>query len=335
MRVDSASLSEVQLLAAVGTRGVRVSVWQLKRWRSAGLIVPPKRVHVRGRRGSASYYPPEAVDQVVAVARGLEHERVLAHLLIDRWWDGHWVDRNLLRTALADVPAGLASEISRLRDETGDPVAAAEMLVDQIRQSHHADPFYRLLRNRLGPDWDHMLAAISTLMHLAFGHDPPWENTGGGPGDEPSPTQLLERALGVERAQTDTLPGGDRLLPTSINTAAEMTTLASTRAFDLEHTAATLRASTDEDLELARTDARMYEQLGVIAAAAEIMFGPDTAGLATIRELCAGGARWRAQLVSMALLLRRLVPAGRFEELKPAIAGAAVDAQVVIDAREQ
>lgn len=316
-------LTEQQLLAEARRKGVTVSPRQLKRWRLAGLVQKPKRSPRRGVAGSSSSYPPGALDQLVAVATKHAQERRLKRLIVDLWWDGHWVDRDALRRALADAHSKLLHEVEELRHNAPDAVTAAEDLVERITASHHSDPLFSHVRRRLKGDNDALLSVFSTLTHYAFGEEPPWENTYGGPGGEASPRETFEQAIGVTRAQSDQLPGGNPLLPKTLDTPAEMNRLAGARAFDMSGLAELVTEATDDDLDRARDDGRMLEGLGTVASAGEELLGRDFAGFATLKQLAPDGAVSREQLVSMSLVMRRVVPSERFEELRPAVANAA------------
>jgi DNA polymerase-3 subunit epsilon len=324
------AVTALELLAAAAAHHVDVTARQLKRWRTAGLVQQPTRRYGAGRAGSQSVYPAEAVEQLVLVARTLEGDRNLTHALINLWWDGHWVEPTALRRTLAGVFEEMAADIERLLTQSADPLDAAEALVDDLKQSHHPDPLFSLMRRRLGRNWDDMIAVISTLMQLAAGEEPPWYDGEGGPGGEPSLAKLFERAVGVERAQSDELPEGRRLLPDEIETPAEMQTLALAGAFDPRQMASRITTATQDELELARSDGHMLERLCIIASAAEAMGGRDTGGLGTLSQFAAGAPGQRAQLTSMALVLRQLLPAELLAEHTEAAAGAIGPARNVL-----
>lgn len=91
------------LLRAVRSVGLRVTTYQLLRWRNVGLLPPPKKVgHGRGR-GTTVHYPPIAALQAVALAGALKERRNLDEAGWAIWVFGFPVTRFARRLLLEEL----------------------------------------------------------------------------------------------------------------------------------------------------------------------------------------------------------------------------------------
>src|SRR5439155_6794105 len=96
-------LTERELLEVARQHRYELTPRVLKRWRMEGLIPRPRQIHALGKRGSGSLYPPESVDQLLAVCELRDRERRFDELRFRLWWEGRWVEAEALRRSLLNL----------------------------------------------------------------------------------------------------------------------------------------------------------------------------------------------------------------------------------------
>jgi len=288
-------LTEKQLLAAARRQGCKVSPDQLKRWRRAELLPRPDQTHSVGQRGSEATYPPGTLTQLLTVCELRTRFKKLDRIRFELWWSGHYEGGTApIRAFLAAELEPPLAELRELRDRFGDPVEAAEAAVaGPISNLRH--PGLRAMRRRVKDD-ENLRSVMYALLLDLFGGEVPWDHdTRAGLAVlldlfgasvisevgalEPSLRDLAERASGFERAKTDELDSGTTLFPADANFVDTIRTLFSQRLFDLDDPGWAIRKATDEELETARTRARLVTGLSRFARLVATGHGRDYAGL--------------------------------------------------------
>jgi hypothetical protein len=151
-RAQTTSRADKQLIAALARREIQVSDTQLERWRQAGLLQTPVR-HGRGRgRGSTSVYPAEAVDQAAELAGLVRRGRPVERVALMLFGRGRWVRDDALRDAYRHELESLANGFEA-RSLPGDPLASAEVIVDELDKLTKRDKRFKQWRRRLDHNW--------------------------------------------------------------------------------------------------------------------------------------------------------------------------------------
>jgi hypothetical protein len=89
-----------ELIIYAKTQGFKVSERQIERLHKADCLPRPQRMHIRGVRGSRSYYPVGTAAQLIAACRLSNHERSLKRIRFQLWLDGYLVPLKPLRGSL-------------------------------------------------------------------------------------------------------------------------------------------------------------------------------------------------------------------------------------------
>jgi hypothetical protein len=123
-------ITEAAMLATVERAGETPPTSdQLKRWRRAGLLPRPHLEHRAGVRGSQSWYPGWAAEQLLAILRLHGSNHRLGELGAALWWEGRWVDPQMLRKALIAPLERFSSEAEKARGGQRDPHEAADAIL--------------------------------------------------------------------------------------------------------------------------------------------------------------------------------------------------------------
>jgi len=279
-------IDEHTLLRRAAEAGALVTADQLKRWRRAGLIQRPRQEHARGRRGSRSWYPPETVAQLVAVAGLHATMHRLNDLVVAVWWAGHWVQRGA-RPAFRPVRGGGRD---RARHEPARSLAGARADATALA------------------GWARRLRELLWLFCvLGLGGEHEWEpDEEDADGDAPALETLLEQAAGLDRAKREGLAGNEPWLPDGVRARDAVLELRDAGAFELEDFARPVRDATDAQLDQAREDARLFsEPLATIGQVIESLVGQDVAGIGSLAALAVQDASDRAGMIRTMLVLRR------------------------------
>jgi hypothetical protein len=310
-------LNENSLLAHAAKAGCSVSADQLKRWRLAGLVQRPRQGHPSGIRGSQSWYPPEALEQLITVARLHQEMRLLSHLLVALWWDGRYVDMDALRAELVRWLDRLSAEAQALRDAHPDPHEAADELV-RSAPLRNLSPLLSLMVRRLPHGRRDLREVLWLFGMVGFGlnYEPEPDNEHDG---APLLETLLAKAIGIDRAQRDRLFDGEPWLPPDVTALETVRELAGAGAFDLTDFARPVREACDADLQQARDDAHAFERLAVIGEGLQRVLGNDVAGIGSWTTMVARNPLGRAAMVRMMLVLRRVAGDDAVEQVRAVV----------------
>jgi hypothetical protein len=310
-------ISLAQLRALLAAQDVRLSDSELKRLRANGLV-PAQQVHIEGERGSRSLYPSWAAQQIELVKRLGQGERRFRQLrILVRWHDG-WVDRHKLRKSLIEMVEGFSTEVRRLAEGVHDDLAAVDNVAGALTSKPAHSRALRLLRHRL--DRQNLGRLAFALAALGLGVELEWDNDDPETG-EPSLRSILERAVGIERARQDAIAGVPPLLTPQTSTESILAELQAAGSFDARDTARAFREADDETIQRGFADAQVLASLVPFAQAAQIVYGKDAGGLASLEALIDGemDTLGITLLVRQAILLRHLTSAETWELFKESL----------------
>jgi hypothetical protein len=304
--MTDALLTEAQLLAQVERSGYAVTPHRLKRLRAVGLMPRPAVRH-GVVRGSRSFYPGWAADQLVAVCRVQKRERRFDELRVLVWWEGDWVDPSALREAMSELLAPLARELAQYAEL--DPYDAADELSSELAGGRSRSATGSLLRSRVR-DAEDRRSMMSTIALLVFGGDPAWDIGPAADDREESLGALFERASGIDRARDDEISDDGPWLLAHDEVADMLEPLRDAGFFDMIEPGRVLGDASDIALEQAREDVRFIMQpLGIVARVIEAQRGMDIGGLGSLRALAddATDPAWLVWLVRSLLIIRQVV----------------------------
>lgn len=317
--MTDARLTEPQLLAQVERSGCVVTSHRLKRLRAVGLMPRPLVRH-GGVRGSRSFYPAWAADQLVIVCRVQERERRFDELRVLVWWEGGWVESSRLRAAMRELLAPMARELAPYAHL--DPYDAADELSSQLARGRSRSATGKLLRHRLRNAEDRR-SMMSMIALLIFGGDPGWDVGPAGDDRDESLGALFERASGIDRARDDALGDDGPWLLAHDEVAEMLEPLQAAGFFDMIEPRRAIEEASDAALEQAREDVRLIMQpLGMVARAIEAQRGSDIGGLGSLRALAddATDAAWLVWLMRSLLIIRQVLGDERLEAVRAELA---------------
>jgi hypothetical protein len=310
-------VTDADLIRLAARHGRELTPRILKRWRMEGVLQRPRQVHVEGRRGSSSLYPPETVRQVESIlALG---ERRFDELRFRLWWDGWWVAAERLLSTLETLLEEALAELRSLRAQHGSPEDAAEAVVLELRKSSSRNPILRLIRWQIqGTTYD-LEAVVFAMVLLALGETPVWESPNVGLEDpEPDTKQLMFKALGFElanRTMNDDVYALDEIPGT-------FGWLMRAQVLPLDRLHGVLASAGPPELAQGRADARLIiEGLGTIAEAAEDLLGRGALGLGALTRI-ARDLPTRCALVALLIAIHRAATPeeqARLEELRQVV----------------
>jgi hypothetical protein len=317
-------LSEEQLRGAAAAAGHPVSAHQLKRWRLNDLIPRPRQTWPTGKRGSASCYPPGTLDQLCALEELHRTIKLLPDLGFELWWRGFPVLTDKARGWIAQIiekHTGL--DLAR---EPRDPYDVADEVTEMLRSGEPRDALMRLFRRRVGRNDAALVEGFYVLLLQVFGAQPAWGNPGAyadaADADEPAPEDALASLTGFARAAQDVLPDTPPLLDDPHDVTAVFAQLQEAGALDIAELAKWIEQTTEQELAVAWDDAHVLTELfPEFVRALEQYAGPDFAGLGifTVARDSATSRFWRALMVCVAIVVRKLVGDDGMAELKDAI----------------
>jgi hypothetical protein len=307
-------ITETAMLAAVERAGATPpSSDQLKRWRRAGLLPRPRLEHRSGVKGSQSWYPAWAADQLIAVVLLHRSTHRLGELCTVLWWEGRWIDPPKLRKALIAPLDRFSREAVKARRGEQDPYEAADTMLNTMPDDGKPSEMVKLLRSRLTGPGD-FVNLVWTLLVIALGGQAPWEQEDRSR-EDPAPTalQLLINATGIDRAMSGEHAERPSWLPADFDPRKLIAELRDVGGLALDDAAAPIREASYEALFQAREDALLFsERLAMIGSVLMDFVGEDVAGLGSLRAIAPTTAFGRASLIRTMLLLRGLVGSEAF-----------------------
>ncbi|MFF8769075.1 hypothetical protein [Kitasatospora sp. NPDC015120] len=104
--------ADAELINALAARGVTVSVYQLERWRKAGLLPRNPRRGLGQGRGTGAVLLPETVAQAEILARGVRQGRATAKTLV-----GGGIGQAFRSGSPADLRATITGHLRRMTEE--------------------------------------------------------------------------------------------------------------------------------------------------------------------------------------------------------------------------
>jgi hypothetical protein len=283
MTIDGVWEERSAVVASVSAAGLTVSESQLARLHRAGAIFPPERRALGRGAGRPSWYPPGTTTRVIRLLQLADEERRLARRAWRAWWynGGQLVPavRRLLMAVADDLDAELqvARRLAQGQAEQ-DPEAEreADAIFEAAEHDRLAGPLARA-RHRVGKH--QFPVVLQFLIEVAGGRFADYDHDNM-TGESLGP--LIEKALGFERARSDTLSDARPWLQG--DTAPDFAKL-SRHFADLSFRK--LAGSSSDVLDAARREVRAFTT--TVTAAGEMMehvFGRDAFGYGTFaREL--------------------------------------------------
>lgn len=199
------------LIEAATRAGFQVGSGRLKRLRQEGLLPKPRQEHIAGLRGSRSLYAAVCINQLLAVCRVARAHRNMDLVRFAVWWEGQWVEFSALRRSLVVLIQSEVSQVEGLASRYPNSEDAADAVASHALKSRH--PFIRLLRDRLSKRKNHsftsgvlgedLMTVVHHLIAMMQGSTPIWTSPDMGLG-EVTPRELMETALGLDRAAKET-----------------------------------------------------------------------------------------------------------------------------------
>jgi hypothetical protein len=249
----------------------------------------------------------------------------LDELVLRLWWDGHEVDEPALRRVLTTPLERASQEAREFFSSFSDAHEAAEAATAELLDGRASSQWLGIALRRLDRNVIDLSSVLHSLLVLALGGTPAWEFDEFGPGDAQL-GELIDRAIGVERAKRDAMPGGNVWLPDPPDPRETLLEMQAAGAFDLLDLAPIVHQASLRRLVDARELAKLLsDSLAVIARGLEAMYTRDHAGVATLRML--GERRFtrfeRVMLLRVCLVLGSLVEPERIEEVSTAARTAA------------
>jgi hypothetical protein len=280
---------------------------QLKRWRRAGLLPRPRVEHRAGVRGSQSWYPEWAADQLLAIVRLHRAVHRLGELSTALWWEGGWVDPQMLREALIAPLVRFSNEAEKARGGQRDPHEAADAILKAMPDGGKPSELVALIRRRLTGRGD-FINLMWTFLVIALGGEAPWEQEDQSR-EDPAPTalELLLKSAGIGGAITVSPTERPSWLPEDFDPRRFIADLRDAGGFVIEDAARPVREASEEALDRAREDAVLFSgPLATIGTVLEEFVGEDIAGLGVLQAIAPTTAFGRASLIRAMLILREL-----------------------------
>ncbi|HEX3434508.1 MAG TPA: hypothetical protein VHT25_10655 [Solirubrobacteraceae bacterium] len=237
------------------------------------------------------------------------------------WWDGHWVEPQMLRRALIAPLERFSHQAEKARGGEENPYDAAEAILKTMPDDGKPSEFIKLLRSRLSGQGD-FINLMWTLLVIALGGEAPWEQEDQSR-DDPAPTalELLLKSAGIERAMSAAPAERPSWLPTDFDPRRFIAELRDAGGFAIEDAAGPIREASDEALVQARADAVLFSQpLAMIGAVLQDFVGEDVAGLGVLRAVAPTTAFERASLIRTMLVLRGLAGEEAFRVIAELVA---------------
>lgn len=315
-------ITETAMLDTVESAGdARPTGDQLKGWRRAGLLPRPRLEHPAGLRGSQSWYPAWAAEQLPAIVRLHRSNHRLGELCTALWWEGRWVDPAMLRKALIAPLERFSNEAEKARGGEENPYDAADEILKTMPDDGKPSELVKLLRGRLSGR-DDFINLMWTLLVIALGGEAPWEQEDQSR-EDPAPTalELLLKSAGIDRAMGVAPAERPPWLPTNFDPRLFIAELRDAGGFAIEDAAAPIREASDEALVQARADAVLFSQpLAMIGVVLQDFVGEDVAGLGVLSAVAPTTAFERASLIRTMLVLRGLASEEAFRVIADLVA---------------
>jgi len=166
----------VLLAQAVAATNVRVSPWQIERWRQAGLLPAASRQYPGRGSGSIASYPPEAVARVVEVAGLVRPRHPLSEVALILFARGRTIPSEVVKRAYCEWLDGLEKWLG----SAGTPEARFELaetkaarMVPWVVGTKTGRRMRRRAKGRPETAESVLLSAFTNLLLVLLGEDVP------------------------------------------------------------------------------------------------------------------------------------------------------------------
>jgi len=163
------------LIDAARERGIDVSARQVERWRQHGLLRAPERAWLGRGKGSVSYSPAGAVNEVIAVHEVVGRYRSLDEATLMLFADGHPVGDDAVRRAYTRRYQALIDDIRASDSEVAldNATAAARRLMPALLRDPRGRAMRRRLRGRERSADASLESSVIGLLHILIAGLPP------------------------------------------------------------------------------------------------------------------------------------------------------------------
>jgi hypothetical protein len=127
-RMSNQGISPEEIVKAAGRHGLTVSDAQLHRWQRQGLIPRPKIQGLGRGRGTASYYPADTAQHIIALCELLAEDRRLDLAALALFFQGYPVRVERLKSILMVAADQWETEVGNLVNGTGITSKGADAL---------------------------------------------------------------------------------------------------------------------------------------------------------------------------------------------------------------
>lgn len=312
------TLSLAELLAGAAARDAPCTARRVKRLREQGILRCVGQEHEKGARGSTSRYLRSEVDQLVLATEIGRRERRFDERRVLVAWHGGWVEPQALRASLIKLLDLVSLKVGRVTEGIEDPGDAADRLARSNQSKRKASDGVRLMRDRLGGDAQALQSVMYAIAGMGMGVEIEWDDHDPSSKEE-SLESIMARAIGIDRARSDELAPGQTLMRPETSARQALEELQSTGLLDMQDLSRAVRDANCEAIAQAFTDGRVVSGMALFAEVAEGSRGRDVGGLGSLRALQRDllDAQDVALIVRSAILVRPVVPEGRFEEQRP------------------
>lgn len=289
--------SREALLAAAPAAGHQLTGTRLSRLHRAGLISRPKTRSLGRGQGRQSLYPPGTRERLLRVLEVQCEVRSFAEIAWRLWWEDGGCILPAVRVRLRRVASEVEAHREKLAallagEDTGDSEAEAEM--ESLYRSMEGDripPSLGWMRGNVGRAG--FASVIRVLAEVCSGRFAGYEEVGGE--GETGREELVEQALGIDRARADRLDGCEPWFEgSSEDDMRKLSALASDRSF------AELADADEAELGAAREELRPFiDTIRAVTSALSGPFGPVAFGFGTVSAMFRD---WRAEDQAFLLL---------------------------------
>jgi hypothetical protein len=226
---------------------------------------------------------------------------------------------------------GFSAKINDMAAGPGGKLDAADRIVQQLGSAQGDLAMSRLMRERLGGKNIDRLAFAFVAIGLGGVSELEWDNHDPN-SEEPSLLSVFERAVGLDRARQDQIAGHPSILSPDQPTPELIKEITAIGSMDLRDPARAFRDASDAEIDQGFTDAHTLASLVLFAEAAQVMYGKDVGGLASLQALLEDehDALGIALLARQAILIRPELPEGRLEDIDQVLKDATPQFEAVL-----
>lgn len=278
-QVAPGQLTRDQVLAWAAEEQLDVTRHKLERWVRAGLLPRPTTENLGGRSGKRSVYPSHILEQLTALIDALGIDRRLERAGFLLWWWGYEVRVEVVRGCLTTIADSWDEAVFELAALAEDEIALKHT-IEESSTARVRNTAVGRVRRRVGRKSFPTIFRI--LTEVASGR---FEGLHADYATEEDEGLFFERAIGLGRARTDSMPDGTGPW---LNSDPEQN-LADLSSIMSEPLSRTVSGASDDELAAARDEVSPIVQLlATISSALEAEQGPGAFGVTELGRLLGG-----------------------------------------------